>query len=320
MLNIKTALRDGAGTMVEHSGQFLLYSVAWAIVVGSAIFLGGMYGLSFVAIFLVYLPVQTSLAMIAKNAVDQRDLSNNDFYFGFKMMMPSLVLQSKMVMRGFLLSFLTFMATLFLSSLIVGFLIQRLEPSLFQSLMQSTDLLAIYDSLNNLPWFSLSLLISIILSLLVAAITYLLTGCPTNFAPFISFETPFNQDAAVTLSKRIVHPVKKTFFYFNLIFLLFLIPVAVLGGAMYYLLINFTVWNELLIGFLTTLLIAFCLAPINLLHQVSSYHFYRQRFQAEIKVIYQDFLKRSQEQQAMASQATSEDVKEEPSEKDDELK
>jgi hypothetical protein len=236
------------------------------------------------------------------------------------MMMPSLVLQSKMVMRGFLLSFLTFMATLFLSSLIVGFLVQRFEPSLFQALIQSTDILLIYDSLSILPWFTLSLLISIIVSLLVAAITYLLTGCPTNFAPFISFETPFNQDAAVALSKRIVQPVKKTFFYFNLIFLLFLLPVAVLGGAMYYLLINFTVWNELLIGFLTTLLVAFCLGPINLLHQVSSYHFYRQRFQAEIKAIYQDFLKRSQEQQAVASQPNAEETQEDPSEKDEELK
>lgn len=294
-MKIKDILKNSLQVFSEYRREFYIYSIVWTILLAVSVMLSSMYQLTFLVIFCVLFPMQFAFDFIAKKASEHIALKENDFYFGFKKFLSSVIFGSKMAVKGFIISFLSFVAFTLIASIGVAFLISAWEPGLIEQLVNSSaNLQEVYDQIMQVGWIVELGVITSVAGLAVAAVVYSLVGTNTNLAPLVCFDAPFDPDSGIRISREINSHNKKTFMKLNLLFLLFLIVAVGLGFGLYYLLFGYAVVNEIIALFLAILLSSILIAPINIIYHLAKYQYYMVYGRLEVNKIIEDLKKQQQ--------------------------
>ncbi len=250
---------------------YIFVSIEWSFLI---------IGLTIALVF----PLFVGIDYIAKKAVSGEELDYRDFYLGHRNFLTSLTLETKVLARGILFYCLGTFITTFVLMFAVNCYIMVDNPEIMlitEGIMKNqntfTDLI---NALTAISWYETAITVIDVTSLLMGGAFYIWQGKRYTFLPFICFETRFNLQTAVYLSKESSDSIRKSFFAYNILYYVLVVLVAALSVGAYYLSVLFTTETvSLVIAFAIACLI---LAPIFLFYKISIYVIYTKNFKEEI--------------------------------------
>lgn len=289
MIDLKQAIKDGSKVYKEYGRDIFAYTMVLGIILGLIIFTGIYYGLLVLLILFIYLPIRTSLNAISKKVVDHKSISGADFYVGFKNYLSSMMLQSKVVLNGFMWGLLAFVLSLLVGSAIVVVLLIVNEPAVYQSLLSATTLEEMYNIYLGVDWVNSTYNIIVYASLFITGLIYTLTTAFHTFTPYICFETTFTVPSAYILSNKIARKDKKHYLMFSLMFYV-IIAIALGVGELLGVALESAAVPSLyayLCGYVTSGLLA---APFIIYFHIINYEIYSMNYQKEVHDTYMEYV------------------------------
>jgi hypothetical protein len=291
-MKLKSVFKSTLSIAAKHRDIFLVFSFVYSILIFATLFLGSLGGLTLVLSVFVFLPIQFSFYIIAKKMIENKPIIPQDFYFGFRSMLTSLVIGSKMMFRGFLNGLLSFIIFLLIGGIILsGYLINN-YPTLIEFIMNNTsNIEAISVQLDAYPNIINLVIIIYIVAALSAAILYMLSASKFSIAPLIMFEAPFDINSAIKMSKDIN---KKNgnlnlliYGVFFVVLIIILIGVFLLSNYLF----NAGVFEDLILVALIFLMLALLIAPLNILFVIAKTSYYQLFAKAQVIAIIEELKK-----------------------------
>lgn len=286
-MKFKNILKSTFYIVSKHFNIFLVFSFVYAILVFATLFLGSLGGLTLVLAIFVFLPVQFSFYIIAKKMLENKPIIPEDFYFGFRSILTSLVVGSKMIFKGFLNGLLVFVISLLVGGVVLSSYLINNYPTLIEFIMNNTaNIDAITTQLDAYPNIVNLVLIIYIISGLIAAFVYVLNASNYSIAPLIMFEAPFDINSAIKMSKDInkkngnVNLVLYSFFL--------IIGILIVAGILFLtnFLFNAALFEDLVLVALVFMVFSLLIAPLNILFVIAKTSYYQLHAKAEvIKII-----------------------------------
>ena len=288
-MNLREIFQETRGVCKKNSSIFFgftlaVFAVFFALVV-AYMFVGVEWSLLIVvATVIVVLPMFVGVDYIAKKAVGGEEVEYQDFYLGHRNFLTSLTLETKVLSRGFLFAVLGSFITMFILNFGLMYYVMLDNPEIMKLIEDiiagNASYLDLGNALINISYYETVVTIIDVMALLMGGIFYIWQGKRYSFLPYICFETRFNLQTAVYLSKESSESIKKPFFAYNLIYLLITVATVGLSVGVFYLsnlLLNETV--SLLISFFVACLI---LSFVFFEYKVSLYVIYAKNFKARI--------------------------------------
>jgi hypothetical protein len=240
----------------------------------------------------VFLPIQFSFYIIAKKMIENKPIIPQDFYFGFRSILTSLVIGSKMMFRGFLNGLLSFIIVLLIGGIILsGYLINN-YPTLIEFIMNNTsNIEAISVQLDAYPSIINLVILIYIVAAIAATILYMLSASKFSIAPLIMFEAPFDINSAIKMSKDIN---KKNGNLNLLIYGVFFVVLTIILIGVFLLtnyLFNAGLFEDLILVALIFLMLSLLIAPLNILFVIAKTSYYQLFAKAQVNTIIEELKK-----------------------------
>ncbi len=288
-MNLREIFMETKEVCKKNSSIFLgftlaIFAVFFAFVVGYMFVSIEWSFLIIVGTIAVILPLFVGIDFIAKKAVNGEEVEYKDFYLGHRNFLTSITLETKVLSRGLLFAALGSFATMFVLNFFFTYYIMMSNPEIMQMIegiiSGNTSYMDLANALVNISYYETVVIVIDVTSLIVGGIFYIWQGKRYSFLPYICFETRFNLPTAVYLSKESSESIKKSFFAYNLIYLLIVVVAGALGvGAFYLFKLFLTETVSLVISFFVICLI---LSPVFLRYKVSLYVIYAKNFKSRI--------------------------------------
>lgn len=288
-MNLREIFIETKEVCKKNSSIFLgftlaIFAVFFAFIVGY-MFVGVEWSFLIIgATIAVILPMFVGIDFISKKAVNGEEVEYQDFYLGHRNFLTSLTLETKVLSRGLLFAAIGSFASMFILNFFLTYYIMMSNPEIMQMVEEiisgKTSYMDLANALVNISYYETVVIIIDVTSLFIGAIFYIWQGKRYSFLPYICFETRFNLQTAVYLSKESSESIKKSFFAYNLIYLLIVVVAGALGvGAFYLFKLFLTETVSLVISFFIVCLI---LSPVFLRYKVSLYVIYAKNFKSRI--------------------------------------
>lgn len=291
-LNIGKIFKAASVTFKQYRSKLLTFAFTWAVLIGAAYILFNLLlgtGAAILASVILFLPLQVSLSIIAIKAVNRREVLMNDFYTGFKSFYSSFFLESKILLRGVLFFLLGLAAGLLFGSIVLSTIMLNLEPQIFQNVLSGADVESMIAEMGKISWLPTAYVLLSGFSYLVGAVFFIWQGSDKLFAPFVCFETRFSVTNAVELSNKFLKQNRGSYFAFNLVFLLMLIPICVASYGLSIVLGKLGL--DATFATSISLFVLFLLSGIVLIyHHIANYHAYHHYYRDHVIKLYQDFV------------------------------
>lgn len=312
MFSIKSGLKDAYGVFKRNLNQILAFSFGWAVIISASIYFSFIYGLILIAVFLIFLPLELSLSMVSKKMYDNREVGNRDFYLGFKAIMISISLYSRVMLRGFLWAILAFVVVAGLGSVIVS-LIYAPE---FANL---NDYQAILDAfLENKGLVKAVSMVSVI-SAFVSGLVYNLKSVKGHVAPYVLLDTGFDLQTSFKLSEGYTKKDKKAIALSKILFYVIYIVFILIGYVVYYLIArtpNYQMQNVPYAVFVGILVAIILIAPVRFISNFYYNSMYTYTYKDDAQKKLKDFINvRMRMQAGEFIKRTEEETKEEQEDK-----
>lgn len=283
MFTMKKGLQEANHLFAKHRSQLLSFAFGWAIIAASSLYFSYIYGFSIVVIIFILLPLELSLVTISKKMYDKLLVENKDFYVGFRALMVSISLHSKIMLRGFLWAILA------------GFIVSVIG-SVFVFIFIAPHILALgdYQALLNAfltdPALVNALMITSIVAFFVGGIVYNLKSTRGQMAPFILFDTGFDIQTCYTVSTDLIKKDKKLMIRSKLAFYAYYVAAVVVGFMSNYFLAKIPTVQLQYAAFIGFLVTALLIAPIHILSKLYYNALYSAKYKEAVKKRLQDFL------------------------------
>ena len=274
-MKIRNILSHAFKVVAKHRDIFLVFSFVYAVMLFTALFLGALGGLTLVLVIFVFLPLQFSFYLIAKKMQEEKPIEPNDIYLGFKGILTSLALGSKMMFRGFLNGVVAFVIGLLVGGIGLSYFIMSNYPSLLEVIMANpSNLDLIVVELDRYPLVVNLVIIIYLLALVFAGFIYLKEASKNSIAPLVLFEAPFDLNSSIRISRKVNKLKQNKLTLIYLIFLVALIVVTSLSFGLGAYLFNASGLDELVLVALIFMMFSLLFAPLNILFVVvkSSYY------------------------------------------------
>ena len=291
-MNLKSVFKSTLSIAAKHRDIFLVFSFVYSILIFATLFLGSLGGLTLVLSVFVFLPIQFSFYIIAKKMFENKPIMTQDFYFGFRSILTSLVIGSKMMFRGFLNGLLSFIIILLIGGIILSTYLINNYPTLIEFIMNNTtNIEAISVQLDAYPAIINLVIIIYIVAAMVAIILYVLSASKFSVAPLIMFEAPFDINSAIKMSKDInkKNGNLNLLIYGVFFVMLVLIAVGVLVLTNY--LFNAGFFEDLILVALIFLMLSLLIAPLNILFVIAKTSYYQLFAKAQVNAIIEELKK-----------------------------
>jgi hypothetical protein len=291
-MNLKSVFKSTLSIAAKHRDIFLVFSFVYSILIFATLFLGSLGGLTLVLSVFVFLPIQFSFYIIAKKMIENKPIIPQDFYFGFRSILTSLVIGSKMMFRGFLNGLLSFIIVLLIGGIILsGYLINN-YPTLIEFIMNNTsNIEAISVQLDAYPSIINLVILIYIVAAIAATILYMLSASKFSIAPLIMFEAPFDINSAIKMSKDIN---KKNGNLNLLIYGVFFVVLTIILIGVFLLtnyLFNAGLFEDLILVALIFLMLSLLIAPLNILFVIAKTSYYQLFAKAQVNTIIEELKK-----------------------------
>jgi hypothetical protein len=291
-MNLKSVFKSTLSIAAKHRDIFLVFSFVYSILIFATLFLGSLGGLTLVLSVFVFLPIQFSFYIIAKKMIENKPIIPQDFYFGFRSILTSLVIGSKMMFRGFLNGLLSFIIVLLIGGIILsGYLINN-YPTLIDFIMNNTsNIEAISVQLDAYPSIINLVILIYIVAAIAATILYMLSASKFSIAPLIMFEAPFDINSAIKMSKDIN---KKNGNLNLLIYGVFFVVLTIILIGVFLLtnyLFNAGLFEDLILVALIFLMLSLLIAPLNILFVIAKTSYYQLFAKAQVNTIIEELKK-----------------------------
>jgi hypothetical protein len=286
-MKFKNILKSTFYVVSKHLNIFLVFSFVYAILVFATLFLGSLGGLTLALAIFVFLPVQFSFYIIAKKMLENKPIVPQDFYFGFRSILTSLVVGSKMIFKGFLNGIFVFVIALLAGGVALSSYLINNYPTLIEFIMNNTSNIdAITTQLDAYPSIVNLVLIIYIIAALIGSFFYILQASKYSIAPLIMFEAPFDINSAIKMSKDINQKNGKTnvvlYSFFLIIAIAFSVGILILANLLF----NAGLFDDLVLVALIFMMFSLLIAPLNILFVVAKTSYYQLHAKAEvIKII-----------------------------------
>ena len=285
-MNLKSVFKSTLSIAAKHRDIFLVFSFVYSILIFATLFLGSLGGLTVVLAVFVFLPIQFSFYIIAKKMLENKPIMTQDFYFGFRSMLTSLVIGSKMMFRGFLNGLLSFIIVLLIGGIILSTFLINNYPTLIEFIMNNTtNIEAISIQLDAYPVIVNLVILIYVVAALAATILYMLIASKFSIAPLIMFEAPFDINSAIKMSKDInkkngnLNVLIYGIFFVVLAFIL--VGVVLLANYLF----NAGVFEDLILIALIFLMLSLLIAPLNILFVIAKTSYYQLFAKAQVNAI-----------------------------------
>jgi hypothetical protein len=282
-MKIQNILSHAFKVVLKHRNIFLVYSFVYAVMLLASFFVGALGGLTLVFVILVFLPIQFSFYLIAKKMEEEKQIFPEDLYLGFKSFLPSLVLGSKMMFRGFLNGVLIFFGILVLGGIGLSVYLTINLPALADFIANNVNNFdGIMLELDRFPMIINGILILYIFAFLSGAMAYIFEASKNSAAPFILFEAPFDLGSAIKISRDLNKPFKYKIIQ---IYTLFLIDLAISLTLVYFLvdlIFNAGLVSDLLLLAIVSFFVALIIAPLNLFFVIVKASYYHLKIKGEV--------------------------------------
>lgn len=309
MFRITKGLKESTLLWAKQKNKLLAFSLGWSILIAASFYFSYIYGFLVLAIIFVFLPLEFSFALIARKITENRTVDNQDFYVGFKAFMTSLVLSSKLMLKGFLWALLTGFVLALIGSAIV---LMVAAPEI----MQLTNYEQIVEAmLNNVDLVNGLTLVSLV-SFALAGVIYNLTSYRGQMTPYILFDTNYSVDISKKMSESYTQKDKKIIIQSKLVFYAYYLACTIIGILIAYLFKQNNILNEQFSAFLGFLIAALLIAPIRMLGAIYFSYFYQTKYHEEIRTKFQAFI--NQELQSSREQFIKQMQEEEKNKKSSE--
>jgi hypothetical protein len=291
-MNLKSVFKSTLSIAAKHRDIFLVFSFVYSILIFATLFLGSLGGLTLVLSVFVFLPIQFSFYIIAKKMIENKPIIPQDFYFGFRSILTSLVIGSKMMFRGFLNGLLSFIIVLLIGGIILsGYLINN-YPTLIEFIINNTsNIEAISVQLDAYPSIINLVILIYIVAAIAATILYMLSASKFSIAPLIMFEAPFDINSAIKMSKDIN---KKNGNLNLLIYGVFFVVLTIILIGVFLLtnyLFNAGLFEDLILVALIFLMLSLLIAPLNILFVIAKTSYYQLFAKAQVNTIIEELKK-----------------------------
>ena len=314
MFKIKNGLIEANQIFGKHRKQVLAFAFGWAIVTASSLYFSYIYGFSIVVIIFVLLPLELGLMTITKKIYDHIEVENRDFYVGFRALMVSISLYSKLMLRGFLWAVLTgFVVSLLGSVLSLVFLAPEvLTLTTYEAMLQ-----AFYNNQTLID----AITITSAAAFIIGGVVYNLKSSRGQMAPMILFDTGFDIQSCYRLSESYIAKDKKTIIRSKLLFYAYYVLAIFVGFLSSYFLVRIPAFQTQyagFVGFLGFFVSALLIAPIHFLAKIYYNVMYASQYKEAVKKKLQDFLNvkmRVNQQQFVEQEADESKEKQEESNK-----
>lgn len=286
-MKLKDLYKKTLESVAEYRREIYVYIFVWIILLTIGLGISFLFGVHLLIVFFLVFPIQFSLNYIAKKVGDHLPLVEKEFYFGFKAMGGSLILGAKQNFKGFLKAFFIALGIILVgSAVVVVILLPAMEPAYYDQIVNAAmagDFEAAYVTLNNIKWVSEAYLVIYGMAILEYILVFPLFTGKNTMAGFLCLSIPYSPDSAIEDSVKIANHDRKLFNKMNFVSSLFVVLACAIGFSFYYLTYGSIFVNEYACISLSCLLASLVLAPLDIFHQISKYHYFVNYGQGELR-------------------------------------